>query len=482
MEENNEEQKIDVTEMHLAPPGTESRKRKRKQKRRKSNVKPKQNKTKFWIEDCPDTVTTRHVDMGAPSLELLITRSTLTDDYRQVPCLQTTNQPKIESVTPEEASDGSVGKTESSSPRNAHLPSIGDKVTSSCDDRTDVNDLPLLAIKSVPDNINEDTDNSHVEPIRDGSLPAEGADTLEFPIVCIKRGNSAKRPMQSGTPTVEYFRPLPFGDCGDGIVNPYSTNEVENKYWSQRRRLFTRFDQGIQLDKESWYSVTPEAIANHIACHLVGSRTKVVVLDPYCGCGGNAIAFARRKEVDLVVGVDIDLSKLTKAASNAAIYQVPPEKMLLIHANGSHVMSCYKDRKLIIDGQCSGNKKGPAVKVNGFRIGDINMLPDKVDCIFLSPPWGGVDYGDVGKRNYSLQCIKIQSINEEKEYDNGEEILQYAADCLGRNGPVAYFLPKNTNGTLFGRSVLKVGYGGPVVMEQNVLNGKLKTITAYIGL
>ena len=63
----------------------------------------------------------------------------------------------------------------------------------------------------------------------------------------------------------EDFQLLPNGDCGDGIVNPFPKDEVDDKYWAQRKRFFTKFDDGIELDKESWYSVTPEAIANHVA-------------------------------------------------------------------------------------------------------------------------------------------------------------------------------------------------------------------------
>ena len=37
------------------------------------------------------------------------------------------------------------------------------------------------------------------------------------------------------------------------------------KYWFQRYRLFTKFDQGIWMDKEGWFSATPEKIAKHIA-------------------------------------------------------------------------------------------------------------------------------------------------------------------------------------------------------------------------
>ena len=34
---------------------------------------------------------------------------------------------------------------------------------------------------------------------------------------------------------------------------------------SQRTRYFSRYDEGCLLDEEGWYSVTPEAIATHIA-------------------------------------------------------------------------------------------------------------------------------------------------------------------------------------------------------------------------
>jgi hypothetical protein len=63
------------------------------------------------------------------------------------------------------------------------------------------------------------------------------------------------------------------GGCGD------------NADFAQRTRYFSGYDE------EGWYSVTPEAIAMQIAerCH---GRCDVV-LDAFCGIGGNAIAFAR---------------------------------------------------------------------------------------------------------------------------------------------------------------------------------------------
>jgi trimethylguanosine synthase len=44
-----------------------------------------------------------------------------------------------------------------------------------------------------------------------------------------------------------------------------SENPKLAKYWAQRYSLFSKFDQGIDIDEEGWYSVTPESIAIHIA-------------------------------------------------------------------------------------------------------------------------------------------------------------------------------------------------------------------------
>ncbi|XP_044280020.1 trimethylguanosine synthase isoform X4 [Varanus komodoensis] len=64
------------------------------------------------------------------------------------------------------------------------------------------------------------------------------------------------------------------------------------KYWAQRYRLFSRFDEGIQLDREGWFSVTPEKIAEHIAERVKQSFKYDIIVDAFCGVGGNAIQFA----------------------------------------------------------------------------------------------------------------------------------------------------------------------------------------------
>lgn len=49
------------------------------------------------------------------------------------------------------------------------------------------------------------------------------------------------------------------------------------KYWDQRYRLFSRFDRGVRMDNESWYSVTPESISQHIAQHCLDVLTRAKV-------------------------------------------------------------------------------------------------------------------------------------------------------------------------------------------------------------
>jgi RNA cap guanine-N2 methyltransferase len=62
------------------------------------------------------------------------------------------------------------------------------------------------------------------------------------------------------------------------------------KYWMQRYTLFARFDDGVLLDVEGWFSVTPEAIARwvlymYMLCMTVGAAC-AWILDPtsagYC--------------------------------------------------------------------------------------------------------------------------------------------------------------------------------------------------------
>jgi trimethylguanosine synthase len=90
-------------------------------------------------------------------------------------------------------------------------------------------------------------------------------------------------------------------------------DSVHLKYWDQRYRLLSLFDQGIKLDAESWYSITPEAVAKHVTAACIGRARELAcgmnkVLDCFSGCGGNSIPFAAQGRE--VVSVDLDPVKL----------------------------------------------------------------------------------------------------------------------------------------------------------------------------
>ncbi|KAK6049172.1 hypothetical protein COOONC_13323, partial [Cooperia oncophora] len=65
----------------------------------------------------------------------------------------------------------------------------------------------------------------------------------------------------------------------------YRDDEEIIKYWYQRYRLFSKLDKGVLLDREGWFSVTPERIAEHIADRMV-RRPNMLIVDAFAGVGG----------------------------------------------------------------------------------------------------------------------------------------------------------------------------------------------------
>jgi len=194
------------------------------------------------------------------------------------------------------------------------------------------------------------------------------------------------------------------------------------KYWAQRYRLFSRFDEGIKMDKEGWFSVTPERIAEHIAercrCDLL--------IDAFCGVGGNAIQFAFTCE--RVIAIDIDPMKIALARHNASVYGV-------------------EDRIEFITGDY------------------MQLIPHlKADVVFLSPPWGGPSY--TSAEVFDLRTMI--TLDGVRVFEETKTITEN----------IAYFMPRNVNVEQLSSLA---GPGGKMEVEQNFVNKKLKTITAYYG-
>ena len=256
-------------------------------------------------------------------------------------------------------------------------------------------------------------------------------------------------------------------------------------------------------------------------------RRDIIILDAFCGCGGNTIAFARwndRHPVDSgqqhphgprparvkVIAVENDLSRLQMAAHNASIYNVPREDIVFIHADAIEVLDYYRHGSTRITRKiddCYGGSGGidssgsskqqhgsETSSCAGFALGGMDLLPHNIDGIFLSPPWGGMDYGNKpGTLGFDpITSITVESSVAAAEEEgtttlttNGGELLHIAIkavfDDTNQEGVVAYFLPRNIDGIALGKIAVACDIRGCFEMEQNVVSGKVKTVTAYFG-
>lgn len=203
-----------------------------------------------------------------------------------------------------------------------------------------------------------------------------------------------------------------------------------HKYWEQRYRLFHRFDDGIVLDEELWYSVTPEKIARHIARRFARAGCRCVV-DLFSGAGGNAIQFAAADAFTL--GVEICADRIAMARTNAAVYGV---------ANMTEfVCADVRDVLRMLEGRAGG--------VGGAGL---------VDGVFLSPPWGGPEYCQGGDGWFDMTPFK--------------GLIEAALRVCGN---VGVLVPRTADEDQIYELF------GACEVEQNYLSGKLKTKTIYFG-
>ena len=83
--------------------------------------------------------------------------------------------------------------------------------------------------------------------------------------------------------------------------------------------MFSRYDAGIYLDEEGWFSVTPEPVAAFMAW-FAKHIDNAYVVDCCCGAGGNIIQFALLDNVKKCYAVDLDPLRNKYAKLNALKY------------------------------------------------------------------------------------------------------------------------------------------------------------------
>jgi trimethylguanosine synthase len=240
--------------------------------------------------------------------------------------------------------------------------------------------------------------------------------------------------------------------------------------WFQRKRYFSRYNEGCLLDEEGWYSVTPEKIAIQIA-----ERCRCdVILDAFCGVGGNAIAFAQTCEFGVslhrsarsstedltkpyllskVIAVDNSPVRLALARHNAKIYGVA-DRIEFILADLPTFLRTYQ------------------------------ALPQKrrkIDVVFLSPPWGGPSYLSSPSKEKTFTEGEVQQYGFPLENITpipGDELFALARSVTPH---VAFYLPRNVDLHAVSKLVKSDDHNEKVEVEEEWMSGKLKALICYFG-
>jgi SAM-dependent methyltransferase len=100
--------------------------------------------------------------------------------------------------------------------------------------------------------------------------------------------------------------------------------------------------KGARLDGEGRISLTPEVLAVAIGRQAAGRH----VVDATCGCGGNAIGFARAGCT--VVAVDMSSERLALARHNAGLYGVL-DRITFAHADAREVVPDFAADLVFVD-------------------------------------------------------------------------------------------------------------------------------------
>lgn len=322
--------------------------------------------------------------------------------------------------------------------------------------------------------------------------------------------------------------------CGPDSLSTTSREllpDVHEKFWNQRYRYFSRFDEGIWLDYEGWYSSCPEAAANHVARRVVGACARsssarksppssstclpptataagvvsapslsccsssmlspwtsapplasLTILDAFTGCGANAIALALHPSVCRVVTVDVCESKVRCAKHNAAVYGVA-DKIEFVQGDASSLLEHWA-KEIEQASEVSSSMTWPQ-SLSSFlppSAFDHDGHPLGFDCVCLGPPWGGPDY--LAAEVFDVEAMIRCPLNM-----RGWLAL---ARRVSRNGSVTMMVPRSTNpeqlaniAALVPPAEIESGGNYPcevgVEVEDVAINYKVKMKVAYYG-
>ncbi|KZO96635.1 S-adenosyl-L-methionine-dependent methyltransferase [Calocera viscosa TUFC12733] len=257
-----------------------------------------------------------------------------------------------------------------------------------------------------------------------------------------------RRKLDDGAP---YEGPLPrkYRQWDASALVPHYNHKGDmppsiQKWFPRRHQLFSLYDSGCLLDEVGWFSITPEKIADQIA-----ERCRCdVVLDAFCGVGGNAIAFARTCE--RVIAIDNSPVRLALARHNAAVYGVVDRIEFIL---GDYISFARSYAQLA----SSSSKRR------------------KIDVVFLSPPWGGPEYnkpGDSEAEGGERAAYHLDAVTPV----HGKELFELSRRITPN---VAYYLPRHVDLAEVGALLDKEGE--TVEVEEEWMGNRLTAVTCYFG-
>lgn len=208
-------------------------------------------------------------------------------------------------------------------------------------------------------------------------------------------------------------------------------------YFRHRYKIWSRYNEGIWMTDNAWYGVSQELVAAKIASHVASMTpaSRSILIDAFCGAGGNTIAFALSGRWKRVYAIEKDPATLECARRNAEIYGV-------------------KDKITWFIGDCFELLGKGANAIDGLR-----ELVAEYGIIFGSPPWGGPGYKSEEifdlqtMQPYTLQYIFNEFSSVTKFivlYLPRTSDLRQIAECVeeGKKGQVVHYCARASSRAL----------------------------------
>jgi len=215
-------------------------------------------------------------------------------------------------------------------------------------------------------------------------------------------------------------------------------------FYARRKHLFSRFDEGIVLSDEMFYSVMPEAFGEHVGEKIHRICPSLPVLDLFGGAGGQAISMA--KFVPMVYTIEYNIDNFAQMQNNVRVY----------------------------------DRTGQVVMI----LGDVFELAVKLArntsfaCVTISPPWGGLNYRE--QQEFDIHSLQMGG-------HDGDDLLALLRALRPYCDRCTLHLPRTTSVESYrelrrafcssGENEEEVG----CVLEEMQYSGQTRMTTVYLG-